>query len=276
VRGSLFRRHYLLPAEHGSWIWWIGPFLIGSAAAGNRSVDLLVLALAALAAFLLRQPASILVKVRAGRRPRQDLRPAAIWAAIDLAALLAVTAALLALGHGRILVLAVPGALVFAWHLALIARREERGQMGIELAGAGVLALTAPAAYWVAGGGELLLPWLLWSLCWLQAAASIVLVYHRLGGRRQARAATGPRRLRQAWRPLAYHIFNVALAALFWLSRAIPGVMALAFGLMLLDAVDGILRPPLGLPPSRIGVRQLLASALFIALSAAGLLGWGE
>jgi hypothetical protein len=272
VSGSLFRRHYILPAEHGAWIWWIGPFLIGTAAAGYRSADLLVLALAALAGFLLRQPATILVKAWSGRRPRSEVRPAAIWTAIDSVLLILTTAALAVLGHGRILILAAPGLAVFAWHLWLISRRDERGQMGVELIGAGVLALAAPAAYWVAGGGESVLPWLWWALCWLQSAASIVLVYYRLSFRRRASAPALRARLADSRRMLLYHGFNAVLATVLAAAGAIPGLMAAGFGLMLLDAVDALLRPPVGLRPSRIGIRQLLASALFVALSTAGFL----
>ncbi|MBM2843259.1 MAG: hypothetical protein HW404_1096, partial [Anaerolineales bacterium] len=110
---------------------------------------MLVLAVAALAGFLLRQPATILVKVSAGRRPPREFRPALAWAAVDLILLGLTTAVLVAGGHARILILAVPGLLVFAWHLRLVRRREDRRQMGIEIVGAGVLALAAPAAYWV-------------------------------------------------------------------------------------------------------------------------------
>jgi len=69
----LWRRHYFIPTEHGAWIWWIGPFLIGTAAGGKVSVDVLVLILAVGAAFFLRQPAAIAVKALSGRRPRNDL-----------------------------------------------------------------------------------------------------------------------------------------------------------------------------------------------------------
>ncbi len=46
--------------------------------------------------------------------------------------------------------------------------------------------------------------------------------------------------------------------------------MAAGFALMLLDVVDAVRRPPVGLRAARIGVRQLLASKLFAVLAAAG------
>lgn len=264
------RRHHILPSEHGAWIWWIGPLLIGIAAAGQSPPDVLLLAAAALGAFLLRQPTTILIKVLSGRRSRDELRPAATALLLDLAILLVLTLGLVVRGHAQVLVLAVPGAAVFAWHLLLTKRREERGQMGIEVVGAGTLALAAPGAYWVAGGGDPLLPWLLWFFCWLQSAASIVLVYYRLGFRKLDVVAPLSERLRSGSRSLAYHIFNLLVSAAFVGSGRIPLAMAIAFGLMLVDAVDSIRRPPVGVPPTRIGIRQLASSSLFVSLTAVG------
>ena len=233
-----------------------------------------MLAIAALAGFLVRQPATILIKVRAGRRPSHDVRPSLAWAAVDLILLGSATAGLVAGGHSRILILAAPGLLVFAWHLWLVHRREDRGQMGIEIVGAGVLALAAPAAYWVCGGSSAGLPWLLWLLCWLQSAASIVLVTLRLGYRKRETAPPFRARAREGWRSLLYHGFNGVLAAALALAGWIPVPMAGGFLLMMLDAVDAIARPPIGVPPTRIGLRQLLASGLFVSLSFVGFLSW--
>jgi hypothetical protein len=266
----MFRRHYILPAEHGAWIWWIGPLLIGWAAAGASTPDIALLAVAALAAFLLRQPAAILVKILAGRRDRREFRPALLWAAIDLGLLAAAVSALVLRGHAILLALAVPGLLIFAWHLWLIGRRAERGQMGVEIVGAGVLALTAPAAYEVAGGAGRSLPWILWLLCWLQSAASIVLVYFRLAYRKRAAMPPIEERLRDGRRALAYNGFNAALASILALAGSVPGLMASGFLLMLLDTLAAVARPPLGQPPTRIGLRQLLTSSLFVALSVIG------
>jgi hypothetical protein len=269
---SLLRRHYILPAEHGAWIWWIGPLLIGLAAAGSWSSDVLLLVVAILAGFLLRQPATLLVKIRAGRRSPRDVGPALTWLVVDLVVLALVVAILAAGGHTRILVLAIPGLLVFAWHLSLVSRRDERGQMGIEIVGAGVLALAAPAAYWVCGGPGTSLPWILWLLCWLQSAASIVLVYFRLGTRKLQQMPSIGDRAREGARSLLYHGFNVVLASGLAVAGVIPGLMAGAFLLMLVDAIAAVARPPFGQPPTRIGVRQLLASSLFVALSVLGFL----
>lgn len=71
-----FRRIIALPNEHGAWVFLLSPLLIGLFAAGRFTSASALLIVAALAAFLLRQPVSILVKAYSGRRPRTDL-PAA-------------------------------------------------------------------------------------------------------------------------------------------------------------------------------------------------------
>lgn len=258
----------MLPTEHGSWIWWIGPFIVGSAAGGSANAALIVLALAALCAFLLRQPAAILVKTYSGRRPARDRTPAGAWAALYATVTAASVLWLTTAGFARILLLALPGVPVFVWHLWLISQRGERGQRGIELAGSGVLALAAPAAYWVAGGSDASLPWLLWLLLWLQSAASIVQIYLRLEQRGLSESPGLQERLAMASRSLAYHGFNLALSGLLAVLGGIPPLMSAGYALMLADAIEGALRPPVGSKPSRIGLRQLLASSAFMALAA--------
>ena len=268
----LWRRHYFIPTEHGAWIWWIGPFVIGLAAGGRVDLDALVLLLAVGAAFFLRQPASITVKVLSGRRPRSDLAPGLFWSmAYSLVVLLA-GLVLMRSGHTVLVWLAVPGAIVFAWHLWLISRRQERGQRGIELVAAGVLALAAPAAYWTADGGDPLVPWILWGLTWLQSAASIVFVYHRLEQRQLRFEPSVAERWRTGARTLVYHAFNLAVAlGLALLGRA-PALVPLAFGLMMLDALEGVAHPPVGARPAAIGLRQLGASLAFVAVMLAAYL----
>jgi hypothetical protein len=268
----LWRRHYFIPTEHGAWIWWIGPFLIGLAAGSRIDLDVLVLLLAVGSAFFLRQPAAIAVKALSGRRPRSDLAPGAFWATAYALIMLLAVLVLVRSGHTALLWLAVPGVLVFGWHLWLISRRAERGQRGIELVAAGVLALAAPAAYWTADGGDPLTPWILWGLTWLQSAASIVYVYHRLEQRHLTATPSVPHRWRMGARTLVYHAFNLTVALGLTLLGRVPALVPLAFGLMLLDALEGVAHPPVGARPAAIGLRQLAASAVFVAVMVAAYL----
>src|SRR5512134_2606321 len=137
VKTPLFVRHIALPQDHGSWVFLFSPLLIGLFTAQNFTIASLILVIAALAAFLIRQPASIVVKAYSGRRSARDLPVARFWLTVySLVGL----AALVYLGFGYVLYLAIPGVAVFAWHLYLISKRLERRQMGIEMVASGVLA----------------------------------------------------------------------------------------------------------------------------------------
>jgi hypothetical protein len=270
-RASPWRRTWALPSEHGSWLWWLGPFAVGIAAGGHPGGDAVALFTAALAGFLLHQPAAIAAKALSGRRPREDLRPALVWIGIYAAVGAAALPCLVAHGHARVLGLLVPGALLFAWHLALVARRSERRRSGVAVLGAGVLALAAPAAYWVAGGTRYPEPWVLWSLCGLQSAASIAQVYLRLEQRTWKAAPPGPARWWAGRSTLGWHLAGPAAAGAFALLRHAPWAAALPFALPLADAIDGVARPALGWRPSRVGLRQAVVMAAF---TAAMILAW--
>jgi len=272
ISRSPWRRIYALPAEHGSWIWWIGPLLLGTAAANRATLDSVALSAALLVAFLIRQPVILQVKIMSGRRSRSELAPVRFWLLL-YGSLLAITGlVLIARGHARLLLLLLPGLPVFGWHLWLVSRREERGQRGIEIVGAGVLALAAPAAYWVNGGGDTALPWILWMLAWLQSAASIVLVYLRLEQRSWGLGLPLFRRLSRGSRTLGYHLVNLLAAGFFSLLGIIPWLLSLAFALMFFEALAGVVGPAHGQRPARIGLRQLLASITFYALASVSFL----
>jgi hypothetical protein len=263
----IFRKRYALPSEHGAWIWWIGPFILGIAAGGGLNSALGILLLAALAAFLSRQPTTLVVKVLSGRRPSSEMAPALIWVSLYLAIALGSAAFLINRGYSSILLLAVPGLPVFAWHLWLISRKEERGQQGIELVGSGVLALSAPAAYWVSGGENALEAWIIWGLSWLQSAASIVYVYLRLRQRRLTTPLSKGEKWRMGTRTLVYHLFNFSLASALAIKDLTPFGVPIAFALVLLDALEGVANPPLGAKPTAIGLRQLASSSLFFLVA---------
>ena len=114
---------------------------------------------------------TVFAKTFSNRRAKEDRLPALFWVSVyALLALVAFVILLLA-DFGQLTWLLLPGSSVFIWHLYLVSRRAERGQRGIEIVGAGVLALAAPASYWVAEGTSVALAWALWGISWLQSAA---------------------------------------------------------------------------------------------------------
>lgn len=275
-RPRFLKKAFAVPTNHGSWVWWLGPFAIGTAAGGRPAGDAAALFVAALAGFLVHHPAAIAVKAATGRRAPADLRPALAWIAIYAAAAAAAVPCFVVHGHGRVLWLALPGAVVFAVHLLLVARRQERRQLAIEILEAGVLALAAPAAYAVSGGTRDAEGWVLWALCWVQTAGAIVNVFVQLPSRPSAPApAASPapapppprvpplRSLRSL--SLALQALALAVAATFAATGEASWWTLAPFALVAVEAVGNALRAPAGRRPAQVGVRQLVVSVVFVA-----------
>ncbi len=260
---TLFHRNIALPQDHGSWVFLLSPLLIGLFAGKTFHAGSVLLVVATLTAFLIRQPVTMLVKIRSGRRSQSDLPTAQFWIALYGFILLLAVSGLLYSGYTTILLLAVPAGPVFAWHLWLVSKREERRQAGVEILATGVLALAAPAAFWIGNNAYDPLGWVLWILTWFQSAASIVHAYLRLQQREWQSAPNLVDRLRAGGRALAYTGFNLGLAAVLGAFGVIPGLVLLPYLLQFGETVWGTLNPAVGARPVTIGVRQLIVSALF-------------
>ena len=263
---QIFRKHIALPQDHGSWVFLFSPLLIGLFAGEAWTPAGFFLSLSAIAAFLLRQPLTIIVKVFSGRRGSKELPAAWFWAAVYGLIGLVGVAGLVHLGYSYVLYLAIPGAPVFVWHLLLVSRRAERRQIGVELVATGVLALAAPAAYLVGIGAFDGRGWLLWLLVWLQSAASIVYAYLRLEQRDLKAVPTVEQRLSMAWRALLYTTFNLALALVLSLMKIAPPLIFLPFALQWAESIYGTFKPAVKVKPVRIGIRQLIVSTLWTVL----------
>jgi len=81
------------------------------------------LTIAAMAAFLIRQPITIAVKAYSGRWAKSDLPAARFGIAVYALIILITLIGLIREGFGYILFLAIPGIPVFAWHLWLVSDR---------------------------------------------------------------------------------------------------------------------------------------------------------
>jgi len=92
----------------------------------------------------------------------------------------------------------------------------------VEIIASGVLALSAPAGYWVSLGNPDQAGWLLFLLTWLQSAASIVYAYLRLEQRNLEELPTLPERIRKAQRSLAYSTFNILFVAFLAIIGSVP------------------------------------------------------
>lgn len=262
----VFRKHIALPSDHGSWVFLFSPLLIGLFAGGSWSIASFYLVIAALCAFLIRQPVTMLVKMYSGRRTKRELPAAWFWLALYGSVGVLALLGLILQGFAYLLILALPGIPVFLWHLYLVSRRAERRQLGIELVGTGVLALAAPAAYWVGIGSPEPLGWVLLVLTWLQSAASIVYAYLRLEQRELPGVLSLKGRLKMGRCALLYAGANLLLVIGLSLAAITSPWLFIPYALQLAETIYGTLKPAVGVKPTRIGVRQLIVSTLFTML----------
>lgn len=264
---SLFRRQVAVPQDHGSWVFILSPLLIGLFAGKSFSPASLSLVAAAMAAFLIRQPVTMAVKAYSGRRPRTDLPAARFWMIFYGVIVLLALAGLVARGYLYILYLAVPGVPVFAWHLWLVSRREERRQAGVEILATGVLSLAAPAAFWVGLGYYDPQGWWLWLLAWLQSAASIVYAYLRLEQRTWKSIPDRADRFQAGRRSMAYTSFNLLLTlGLGSVAGVLPMWIFVPYAVQWLEVRWGIENPAVGWKPTKVGIRQLIVSTIWTIL----------
>jgi hypothetical protein len=266
VSNSYFRKQIYLPQDHGSWVFIFSPLLIGLFAGRTFGVTSLYLVIAAIAAFLIRQPVTILVKVYSRRRSVTDLPAARFWIGVYGGIILLALIGLLSAGAGYVLLLAIPGLPVFAWHLWLVSKREERRQVNVEIIATGVLALAAPAAYWVGIDHYDPLGWWLWLLTWLQSAASIVYAYLRLEQREWKEVPPRGELWRAGLRAFGYTTFNLLLILGLGLFAILPRFLFLPYLVQWSETIWGIFHPAVKWKPVRIGTRQLIVSVLWTIL----------
>ncbi len=260
---NIFNRQIAVPSDHGSWVFLLSPLLIGFFTAYHWNPAGWYLILAAVTAFLIRQPVVMMVKSYAGRRTRKDLPAARIWftfyGLIGVISLIELTRR----GYGYLLWLAIPGMIVFGWHLWLVRKREERHQMGVDILAGGSLALAAPAAYWVSVGSPDPTGWWLWGLTWFQTAASIVYAFLRLKQRSLKTMPANPEIWLMGRRALLYSGFNLTFVVIASVFGWLPDWLWLAYALQFGEVIWGTLFPAVGVKPTRIGIRQLIVSTLF-------------
>lgn len=266
AKNRLFRKHVAIPQDHGSWVFILSPLLLGIFAGGKFTPASFSLVIAALAAFMLRQPTTTLIKVYSKRRSRDELPAARFWFVLYAAISLVALTGLILNGFAFLLYLAAPGIPVFAWHLWLVSKHEERRQINVEIIATGVLSLAAPAAYWVGIGRYEADGWWLWGLVWIQTAASIVYAYLRLEQREWKSVPNRWERFRAGFRAYLYTSVNLLVTVILGLIDVLPQLLFLPYLLQWLETGWGVERPAVGWKPTRIGIRQLFISTIWTML----------
>jgi hypothetical protein len=263
---TYFRRQIFLPQDYGSWVFILSPLFVGLFAGERFTFASLSLVIAAMAVFLFRQPVTIAVKAYSGRRPKSDLPAAWLWTAIYGILILIALVSLIRAGFLYLLALAIPGAPVFAWHLWLVSKRDERRQVNVELIATGVLSLAAPAVYWVGIGRYDSTGWWLWILVWFQTAASIVYAYLRLEQRDQAQVPARSELWKMGLRSFVYTTFNLIASLALGLTSDFPRLIFLPYLIQWSETLWGIFHPAIKWKPVRIGIRQLIVSTVWTIL----------
>lgn len=272
-RRALFRKSIVVPTEHGAWSWLLVPWLVGAAVGlaaptrgGLAGLALPLTLVGGLSAYMVRQPATAYVRIRQGRGRPAD-RPLALgWMAGFGLAALACLVGLLLLGRTALLWLVVPFLVLLALYLlAARAGRAAMRSLGMELAGAAGLALSAPAAY-VAAAGQLSPTALaLWALLALQNVTGVLYVRQRLA---DTKGQPGHRRLTLVGHVAAL-VAVAASAAVGW----VPWLAAAPFAAFLARAAWAV-RQPRPIPNvKRFGFAEVGVELLGGALIAAGFLG---
>ncbi len=179
-RPSRLRKQLIFPAEHGSWAWLLVPFLVGTAVARTPSLPVWLVLLGGLAAFLLRQPAIVWLRVRQGRGRRSD-EPLALRLMLLLGGVVLLCGVGLLL-YGRIVMvwLLLPFAALLLAYMQVARSRQSTRTLQMELIGAAGLALMAPAAMLAAIGTSYPTVWLVWGLMAAQNVLGVFYVRQRI------------------------------------------------------------------------------------------------
>lgn len=217
-----------LPREHGAWAMLLIPLVTGLVVARHWGLEGPLFLGACLALYIARQPVTMLAKILKEPASQAPARLLA-WLGIYLLAGLGFGAPLL-FTYGRWLLL--PWAALFAaftvLHIYLRKHKLDRTPAG-ELTTIAGLALTAPGAYYVAGGLELQALHL-WVLTTLYSGASVFYVRMKMRQRALRRpAASFGERLSLGRTSLIYVVALAAVLLSLITFAGAPVLLAIAF-----------------------------------------------
>lgn len=143
-------------------------------------------------------------------------------------------------------------------------RREDRSVIGETVAILG-LTLTAPAAYYVAGGTWDTRAWLLWMLCSFYFASSVFYVKLRVHSQNRRREELR----RQSWRRCAtYHLFLTAALVLLSATGSLDLFALVAFSPVLARTFWQLAKPGGHMSLRRVGLLEVLYSVIFLVFVA--------
>jgi hypothetical protein len=226
----VYRKHIVMPTEHGSWAWLLVPFFVGTAVAGRFNLPVLLALLGGLAVFFLRQPATVWLRVQRKKARAADGPIALAWIGLFITVGLLCLAGLLLMERGMLAWLLGPFVLIFG--LYMVAARYGRSglrSLWMELAGAAALSMMAPAAA-IAAAGQIE-TWM-WGLWGLMAAQNVLgALYVRL------RVYDTHNRSMKRWPIATAHLAGFLLVLGLGLGNFVPVLTAVPFALFFIRSL---------------------------------------
>jgi hypothetical protein len=259
----VYRKHIVMPTEHGSWSWLLVPFFVGAGIAGRFNLAVWLTLLGGLAVFFLRQPTTVWLRVRRKKARAADGPIALAWMGLFSTIGLLCLAGLLLLGRGMLIWLLAPFLLIFGLYMAA-ARYGRTGlrSLGMELAGAAALSMMAPAAAIAAIGQIETWMWWLWAL---MAAQNVLgALYVRL------RVYDSHNRVMRRWPIGAAHLAGFLLVLGLGWGKVVPWLTAVPFAGFLLRAIWATVGPRPVANIKKFGFTELgveIASGLWLIAS---------
>jgi hypothetical protein len=254
-----------VPREHGAWGMLYVPLVLALLCERHLSWPILWLTLSATALFLARTPLQTWARFSHWQRdPAQPRRSAVL-----LLAAAGITALPLFVWWNfyGLLLLAAVGAAILGLNIWQSVRREER-TVGGELLALGAMVLTAPAAHYVARGGEWhTLALILWTLCFAFFASGVLYVKLRIAAMHEKKPGEKARLLRAC---VAYHLGLLGVLLAATAQGWIHPLLAAAFAPLIFRALWPVLRGLGRVNLKRAGWLEVAWSILFLVLVSLG------
>lgn len=260
----VYRKHIVIPTEHGAWSWLLVPFAVGAGVAGQFNLPVLLTLLGALSAYFMRQPMTVWLRARRGKARATDGPIAAGWGLTFALLGLLCLIGLALLERSAMLALVWPFAGILTLYLAA-ARYGRAGlrSLWMEIAGAAALSMMAPAAA-IAGNGRIIgWEWALWGMMAAQNMLGALYVRLRI-------ADTHHRPLKRRWAVWAAHLAGLLVGIGLGLKGLVPLATIVPFIGYLIRAVWAVAAPRPVPHIKRFGFTELgveIASGLWILAS---------
>ena len=252
------QRKLRLPKEHGAWAMLYVPFILGTIVAGKISLAGFGLLLAVSALFISRE--SLLIWWRAKNRHRDAQGADKTFLIYFAIALLSGAPLIFSYKLFALVPLAIFGAALLILNGKQALTLEDRTVTGEILAICG-LTMTAPAAFYVAGGEWTNTAWWLWTLSAVYFSSSVFYVKFRVVNLNPNKKEAQ----RREWQHCAfYHSFLlVALLILAFTSRLELSVL-IAFAPAMGRTFWSLVKPAQPVNLTRAGVLEVGYSLIFL------------